>query len=288
MWHDVARNMSGLGSKKILMLVGDSDTGKSTLAVYLTNVVLRQGLVPCVIDGDIGQGDLAPPAGIGAAVISKPVTDLRDAGATLYEFVGSTSPAGFEHIVAKRMRSILERARLLGDICIVNTDGYARNGGTQYKLMLANAIGPDMIVCLENLALSGALKRGPWKVVSAQASSQVSKTRRERTSRRLDQFLRHVGEGLATADLSQIKFVYMDRLFSASELEHPPIVQLEPENMTRMFVGLGSNGVVVGFGIIVGIEAGRIAIQTDVVNFDRVYLSNIRLAGDRPVEIRIA
>lgn len=288
MWRDVAQNMSGLGGKKIVMLVGDSDTGKSTLATYLANAALEQGLVPCVIDGDIGQGDLAPPAGIGAAVIVKPVADLRDASAALYEFVGSTSPAGYEQIVAKRMRSILERALPLGDVCIVNTDGYARDGGAQYKLMLANAVGPDMIVCLNNPVLLGALRGGPWKAVSARASSQVSKTRLERTSRRLDQFLRHVGNGMASADLSNIKFVYMDRLYSPSEMEHPPIAQLEPENMERMFVGLGSDGAVAGFGVIAGIKAGRMDIQTDVASFDRVYLSNIRLGSDRPAEIRIA
>lgn len=296
MWHDVARHVSALGSnnnnnnKKIVvvMLAGDSDTGKSTLATYLANVALGHGLTPCIIDGDIGQGDLAPPTGIGAAMLSEPITDLRDAYATLYEFIGSTSPAGFEHIVAKKLKSILERVMLLGNICIVNTDGYASDGGVQYKLMLADAIKPDIIVCLENPVLFNTLKGGPWKVVSARASSQVVKTRLERTSRRLDQFLRHIGTGLISADLSLIKFVYMDRLFSPSEMDNPPIVQLEPENMTRMFVGLGSNGTVAGFGIIVSIGSGKIDIQTDVAHFDRIYLSNVRLGSDMPVEIRIA
>lgn len=292
MWHDVARQMMSVvaGGRKItVMLAGDTDTGKSTLSAYLANVVIGHGLVACVIDGDIGQGDLAPPAGIGAAVLSRPLIDLRDAKATLYEFVGSTSPAGFEQIVAKRLRSILERARPLGDVCIVNTDGYARNGGIQYKLMLANVIEPDMVVCLENQVLLDALKRGPWRVLPARASSQVSKTMRERTSRRLDQFFRHIGSGLTTtADLSQVKFVYMDRLFSPSDLDHPPIMQLEPENMTRMFVGLGSNEVVTGFGIITKIKPEKIYIQTDVAHFDKVYLSNIRLGSDTPAEIRVA
>jgi polynucleotide 5'-hydroxyl-kinase GRC3/NOL9 len=297
MWYDVARHVSALQSSNynsdkkvamVVMLAGDSDTGKSTLATYLANVALGNGLTPCIIDGDIGQGDLAPPTGIGAAVISETLTDLRDASATLYEFIGNTSPIGFEHLVAKKLRSILERTMLLGDVCIVNTDGYARGGGVQYKLMLANAIRPNMIVCLENSILLNTLKGGPWKVVSARASSQVAKTRLERRSRRLDQFLRHVGSGLTSADLSLVKFVYMDSIFSPSALDNPPIVQLKPENMARMFVGLGSNGLVTGFGIIAGIGSGKIDIQTDVAHFDRIYLSNIRLRRDMPLEIRIA
>lgn len=276
------------GGKKI-MLAGDTDTGKSTLAAYLANVAFGRGLAPCVVDGDIGQGDLAPPTSIGAAAIPSQVTDLRDVTASMFEVVGSISPAGFEHFVAKKLRSILDRVSPLGDICVVNTDGYVRNGGISYKLWVAEELQPDVIVCLgENRELLYALEKGPWRVLRVRASSQVSKTRHERKSRRLDQFLRHVGRGSSSTDLSQVKFVYIDRLFSPSEILRPPILQLKPENLKRMFVGLGSNGRVVGFGIITNIANGRISVQTDVDPFDSVYLSNIRLSRGTVVEIRIA
>lgn len=290
MWHEIARHMSALaGGKKItVMLAGDTDTGKSTLSAYLANMALGDGFVPCVVDGDIGQGDLAPPASIGTAALFKPVTDLRDTCASLYEFVGSTSPAGFEHIVAKKLKSILERASHLGDIYIVNTDGYVRDRGVRYKLMMAKELQPDAIVCLENPALLDAFEGGPWQVLRARASSQVSKTRHERTRRRLTQFIRHVGSRSSITDLIQVKFEYMERLYLPSELTRPPIIHLEPENMKRMFVGLGSNDIVTGFGIVTGLTQDTIQIQTNVDNFDRVYLSNVRLSRDRAVEIRLA
>ncbi|MGI0049643.1 MAG: hypothetical protein ACREAW_08880, partial [Nitrososphaera sp.] len=148
---------------------------------------------------------------------------------------------------------------------------------------------PDAIVCLgENSALIDALAGGPWQVLHARASGQASKSRFERASRRLDQFLRHVGSGSSAAELSRIKFVFMDRLFSPAEILRPPIIQLEPENLKRMFVGLGLDGRVVGFGIITGITKDRISVQTDVGSFDSVHLSNIRLGKGRIVEIRIA
>ena len=290
-WHDIARQVLAMagGKKATVMLAGDTDTGKSTLSAYLANVALGTGLVPCIVDGDIGQGDLAPPASIGAAVLSRRVTDLRDVSASLYEFVGSTSPAGFECLVAKKLRSILDRASPLGDICIVNTDGYVRYGGVQYKLMIANELRPDAIACLgENPELLDAFGAGPWQVLRAKPSSQASKSRYERTSRRLDQFLRHVGSRSSAAERSQFKFVYMDRMFSPQELLRPPIIQLEPENLNRMFVGLGSNSLVAGFGIITGITQSSILVQTDVRSFDSVYLSNIRLGRDRADEIRIS
>jgi len=287
-WRGLAQQALA-GGKKTVMLAGDTDTGKSTLAAYLANVALERGLVPCIIDGDIGQGDLAPPASIGAAALSKQVTDLRDVSASLFEFVGNTSPAGLEHFVAKKLGSILERASSLGDIHIVNTDGYVRGGGTRHKLMIAKELQPDVIVCLgENPELLDVFGKGSWQVLRARASSHASKSSYERKSRRLDQFLRHVGSGLSMAELTQVKFVYMGKLFSPSELSRPPIIQLEPENMKGMFVGLGSNSQVVGFGVITDITPSSVRVRTDVSSFGRVYLSNIRLGRDRAVEIRIA
>jgi polynucleotide 5'-hydroxyl-kinase GRC3/NOL9 len=289
MWHDISRKVVSLaGSKKItIMLAGDADTGKSTLSAYLANKILGSGIEPWVVDGDIGQSDLAPPGSIGAAMISKQITDLRDASPTLFEFVGSISPIGFEHFVARKLKSILERVGAIGDFRIVNTDGYVRENGVQYKLMLAKELQPDVIVCLENPALLDALQDGPWQVLPARASSQAPKTRYERRIRRLDQFLKHVGSGSFDADLTQITFLFKDRLFSPSDLARPPILQMASENMNRMFVGLGSGSMLTGFGIITDIAADRIRVQTDVDYIDRIYLSNIRLCSDGPVEIRL-
>ena len=154
------RCLPWLQAKKLLllqlMLVGDTDTGKSTLAIYLANMAITNGLVPSVIDGDIGQGDLAPPTAIGAVVLSKQVVDLRDVNTTTnqFEFVGGISPIGFEGLIAKKLRSLLDRTSSLANICIVNTDGYVRNGGVQNKAMIAEEIQPDVVICLgENVEL---------------------------------------------------------------------------------------------------------------------------------------
>lgn len=299
MWHSVAEQVSALTAGKktttTVMLVGDTDTGKSTLAIYLANMAISRGLVPIIIDGDIGQGDLAPPAAIGAAVFSKQVVDLRDLNTNnnLFEFVGSISPIGFEDLIAKKLRSILDRTGPLADICIVNTDGYVKNGGLQYKAMIAEELQPDVIICLCEdvlLLLLDRLKIKSCQILHASPSSQAYKSRLERLSRRLDQFLRYVGNRSYATKLSQVKFDYMNKLFLPSDLFQPPIKHLESENMTGMFVGLGSNGNVVGFGVIINVSPsnGIIQIQTNINSFDTIYLSNVRLSGDRIMEVRIA
>jgi polynucleotide 5'-hydroxyl-kinase GRC3/NOL9 len=293
MWRLVVQQVSASAASKkiIVMLVGDTDTGKSTLTTYLSNMAIRRGLVPRVIDADIGQGDLAPPTVIGAAVLSKQVVDLRDVSASRFEFIGSISPAGFEDLITRKLRSILETTSTLANITIVNTDGYVSNDGVHYKAMIAEELQPHVIICLsENALLYEALKTGPWQVLRARPSSQTYKSRVDRLNRRLDQFLRHVGNGSSTAELSQVGAVYMGKLFSPSELLfQPPMKQLDLENMEGIFVGLGSRSKVVGFGIITMISpySNIIHFQTDVNSFDTIYLSNVRLSRDRIMEIRL-
>jgi polynucleotide 5'-hydroxyl-kinase GRC3/NOL9 len=296
MWRSIAQQVSTLaaGKKITVMLVGATDTGKSTLTTYLANMAIRRGIVPCVIDGDIGQGDLAPPTAVGGAILSKQVLDLRDVSTTtttMFEFVGSITPAGLEGLIAKKLRSILDWISPLANITIVNTDGYVSNGGVQYKEILAEELQPDAIISLgENRALFDTLEAGPWQVMRGRPSSQTYKSRLERLSRRLDQFLRYIGNGSFTAELSRVNMVYMGKLFSPSELLFQlPVMQLKQESMKRLFVGLGSNGKVVGFGIIINVtpDRGIIHIQTDINPFDTIYLSNIRLSSDRIMETRL-
>jgi polynucleotide 5'-hydroxyl-kinase GRC3/NOL9 len=294
MWLSLARQVSDLAASKktIVMLVGDTDTGKSTLAIYLANMAIRRGLVPSIIDADVGQGDLAPPTAIGAAVLLKQVVDLRDVNTSLFEFVGSVSPVGFEELIAKKLRSMLDRTSQLADICIVNTDGYVRNGGVQYKAMIAKELQPDAVISLgENVELFDMWhKSASWQILRARSSNQAYKSRLERLNRRLDQFLRYVGNGYSIVNLSEVKFDYMNRLLSASELFQLPIKQLGPDSMTGMFVGLGSKGNVTGFGVIISLnsDGSVIHIQTNINSFDAIYLSNIRLSSDRIMEVRLA
>ncbi len=301
MWRSVVEHVFALTSnhKKTtpttVMLVGDTDTGKSTLAIYLANMAIMRGLVPSVIDGDIGQGDLAPPTAIGAAILSKQAIDLRDVNVNtnLFEFVGSISPSGFEGLIAKKLRSILDRTRSLADICIVNTDGYITDGGLQYKEMIAEQLQPDAVICLGHDAeyelFNGEHMIGPWQILHAKSSNQAYKSRLERLNRRIDQFLRYVGNRSTVTNLSQIKFDFMHKLFSPSDLFQPPIKQLEQENMKGMFVGLGLDGNVTGFGVILNVNLSdhSIHIQTNISSFDTIYLSNIRLSNDRIMEIWI-
>ena len=61
MWKEIVNKILTEKFRTILLL-GDIDTGKSSLATFIVNSALKKGHKPAVIDADMGQGDLAPPA----------------------------------------------------------------------------------------------------------------------------------------------------------------------------------------------------------------------------------
>jgi hypothetical protein len=65
-------------------------------------------------------------------------------------------------------------------------------------------------------------------------------------------------------------------------LFQPTLKQLKKENMNKMFVGLGSGGLIAGFGLIIGVaqERGILRLQSDIDSFDTIYLSNIKMSHD--------
>ena len=309
-WKETARSVIAAAARQTdrlaVLIVGDSDTGKSSLCTYLANTALSRGIVPCIIDGDIGQGDIAPPSAIGAAVVRRPVTDLRDLTAESFGFVGSISPAGIERLIADTICSLYKRTQDTRRLLIINTDGYARNGGAAYKRLIAEEIGPDMVVMLggrDQQPLADALSSGPWRLASARPSEQAIKSWTERRWRRHDQFLRFVGEGQARKKLEDLTFSYLGSTLTTAEFltlfspgNNNPITTAATDNDNsnndkstfNLFVGLGLEGnsdKIVGFGVIKCLSAGAVEIRTDVENFDTVGLSNIVLTDSGAEQI---
>ncbi|HVX01738.1 MAG TPA: Clp1/GlmU family protein [Nitrososphaera sp.] len=261
----------------VVMVVGATDTGKSTFSTYLANLALGRSIETCVIDGDIGQGDLAPPAALAAAVLKEQIVDLRDARASLFEFVGAITPAYVEKLVAQKLNSLVCRrtnGAIAARLKIVNTDGYME---PSYKRMLAGAVSPDVIVYLgqddRNNDLASELS-GRWKLVVAQPSAQALKTHSDRVGRRMEQYARYVGTRLVfkRRNVGATRFLYRNRPIQWEYLH-----KLRPEGM---FVALGSRRRISGFGVIEFMDERQVSIRTDMEDFTTIHASEVRLRGN--------
>jgi polynucleotide 5'-hydroxyl-kinase GRC3/NOL9 len=269
----------------VVLVVGGVDVGKSTFCTYLANTALKRGLMPYVIDGDIGQGDIAPPTAIGAASVTKPILDLRDLDASFFAFIGTISPAGIETLVAQRLGGLSRQVRDFSPLQIINTDGYIRDGGLQYKRMVCDEIQPDVVVSLDgDPELDDATKPGTWKLVKVKASMQAKKTWSDRKWRRYHQFLRFVSKGGTQVDISRIDCRYLGRLLPRSHFSSSDPID-PTSGLTGVFVGLEWKGQVRGFGVIESIDVNHAQMRTDLREFDCIHLSNIRLEAGRAEQV---
>ena len=288
---------------KRLMVVGASDSGKSTLTTYLLNLAVAKGIKVGVVDADIGQSDLAPPGCVGGAVIGKQVIDLRDLRGDVLEFVGSTSPMGIEEVVVKAVRRAVERiSDQQPDLLLINTDGYVDGEGVGYKVRLGESLSPDLILYISTELRSRCKERlvdrfGVEKVLSLEGAEGVEKSSSERAERRMSQFHRYLKHGKITRrKISECKIIFLDREYSTNPEDRSTVGKLEicdtpdltilsserrlvlPRRVFEgMFVGLGGE-VVEGFGCVLRCDEGdNLEVLTPLPSFQRIQLSLIRL-----------
>ncbi len=275
------------GGEKVV-IVGATDSGKSTLSTYLLNTALSQGLAVGVIDEDVGQGDLAPPGCVGGKVLREQIFDLRDVEADFFGFVGITSPRGVGSVVlgeVSRVRRRLEEGAAV-DFCVVNTDGYMAYDGVLSKVEVIREVDPDFVVCFEDMGggrvlydrLTGLCD---CDVVLAARPEYSVKSVSERAGRRMSQYHRFLrGEQTSCMDLKRVGVSFLGRsyplnieptggsevvrgddsgnrlIFSARSLGYVEVIEegrgsrvvLSLDALRGMFVGLGSAGEPSRFG----------------------------------------
>lgn len=130
-----------------VMVLGATDVGKSTLCAYLVNTLTARGLRLRVVDGDLGQADIGPPATIASALPVSPIASLVDLPPETIEFVGNTSPSGIEIKVFNALRRLSERNGSL--LTIINSDGWiADPEAITYKIKMIAELEPDLVVAL--------------------------------------------------------------------------------------------------------------------------------------------
>jgi len=144
-------NVSGL--RGTLMVIGASDTGKSTLARYLFQELCRAGLRVAYLDGDVGQSTLGLPATMALALSSGPGDErFNPHGPRVTYFVGSTTPRGHMLPVVVGAYRLQQKALALGaEVVVVDTTGLVdpAEGGRALKQWKIELLAPSMVIGLQ-------------------------------------------------------------------------------------------------------------------------------------------
>ena len=92
--HAADQIVASFHRRRVVMVVGASDVGKSSFCAYLASQLQGAGPRTAVVDADIGQASIGPPTVIGAGFVTGPVDDLAQIGLAAGYFVGSITPSG--------------------------------------------------------------------------------------------------------------------------------------------------------------------------------------------------
>ncbi|MFZ5450894.1 MAG: Clp1/GlmU family protein [Thermodesulfobacteriota bacterium] len=223
-WEDAARLF--LEHSGPVMVLGAPDTGKSTLSRYLVYKNFVAGLPGALVDLDLGQSHLGPPATLGLGLYPPRVPGDDSLFPEGLYFIGQISPVGCILEVIVGCRVLADQALHRGCKRVaVNTSGLVQGpGALRLKRAQVELLRPALILALQrdrelepllqglggiNLNLPEALpaftRPGPaaegggrgenpngWQVVRLPVSSQVSrKTPEDRRRYREERFRRY-------------------------------------------------------------------------------------------------
>lgn len=151
-WEETLSTLAD--SPQTILLLGGTDVGKTTFARLLANRLTEAGQRIGVLDADIGQSEIGPPACVGLAYARNPVLALSDLTPHALAFVGSTSPQGhaLEYLTATHRlftQFTTENAKNPVPL-IIDTPGYV-HGASARRLHQStlDMMSPQTVVALQ-------------------------------------------------------------------------------------------------------------------------------------------
>ncbi|HDD63547.1 MAG TPA: hypothetical protein ENF53_00085 [Thermoprotei archaeon] len=142
-----------------VVILGGTDSGKTSFTTFLANNALAQGFRVAVLDADIGQADIGPPSCISLSMLREHVVSLRECSPDIMYFVGFDTPSyAPEKVVSGVLKILREGENLSPYITIINTDGWIEGIRAYiYKRALIEAIEPNIIAFMGKISANTAM-----------------------------------------------------------------------------------------------------------------------------------
>ncbi|OPX19860.1 MAG: hypothetical protein BZ151_07095 [Desulfobacca sp. 4484_104] len=140
-----------LETEGLTLVLGGTDSGKSTLCRYLVYRAYVAGQRVALIDCDLGQSHLGPPATLGLGLYPPRLPGDDSLFPEALYFIGQTSPVGQVLEVVVGTRRLADQAQDQGiSRIVVNTCGFIQGpGALQLKWAQLELLAPQLILALE-------------------------------------------------------------------------------------------------------------------------------------------
>ncbi len=241
-WNEALEQI-GKGSGTVLVL-GASDTGKSTMTKFLVKGLVEKGLRVGYVDADIGQSTLGPPATIGMALL-RGREDLKGELPVILRFVGSVSPQGYllPHLVGLR-RAVDEAGKGGAQIILVDTTGMVvGEAAVELKYQKVLLLSPGYLILLQRgrelePLLRLFLKIGGFKVIKFGVSEKVKKKTRDERVRYREESFRRFFKGSRVLDFPRGEVILRGRGFGSGRIMSPEDLRMWESYLgMRLFYG---------------------------------------------------
>jgi len=203
-WRQAIDEIAQAGG--VCIVLGAVDTGKSTFCSLLASAAARAGKRAAVVDADVGQSDVGPPACVSMGLLTRPIQRLAELSVSALHFVGSTSPPGHLLPAVVGARLMVEAAqRADAHLVVVDTTGLITGAlARALKTSKIDALHPNHLVALQRrgevehlLAAYTRARRPAIHRLPVSAHAQV-RPREQRTAARQAAFERYFQSAVDT------------------------------------------------------------------------------------------
>lgn len=180
----------GLSDHGLWLLIGGADTGKTTLAAAIVKRLTGSGPV-AIVDADMGQSHIGPPATVGWAIADRGVDDFSILGVRGIAFTGDITPVGHLLQLTGAIVQCVRAASKSAEPIIVDTPGFV-SGSAAAALWweVQRVLQPEVIIAVQRSDELSHILRGLQgletriEVVGSLADLQIKSPEERRKYRR--------------------------------------------------------------------------------------------------------
>lgn len=142
--YEEIKNIDG-----IVIIIGCTDSGKSSLTKYLCKRFVEDKLTVSFVDADVGQSTLGLPGTISTKTFHNE-KDIEDFSFERMSYVGTLNPATNIPLIIKATKFITAIGKENSPLILLDTSGLVTGEiGKNLKISKINAIKPNYIIALQ-------------------------------------------------------------------------------------------------------------------------------------------
>jgi polynucleotide 5'-hydroxyl-kinase GRC3/NOL9 len=262
----------------VVLVVGAADVGKSTFCTYVANELLSKRLAVRVIDADIGQADIGPPATVSCAEPSDHLPSLLDLKPDRLMFIGHVTPSHVESRLIDATKRLIDSNAGCSSLTIINTDGWVLGSDAiRYKINLISSIEPDLVIGIStDSELHPILSLSRVRSMTVHAAKEVlERSRSDRRTIRQFGYRRFLDGG-------SLKKIRLDMIRICKPKTFPTLQVPLNSEFKNLLVGLSDeNGYLLQIGILMDVDADSLCIfSRTVANARTVEFGYVKLLTD--------